>query len=230
MSYVETYDVVEEDEDEDEESAEVKRGPDHDTVVYRYAGTNDTIAGASGKGLYVAELGHGDLRDESKELGHCIGNPTHGHPQLLKSGTTRVYSIRTESGRSKFSVEQFIKDGVHPQQGRVTTGTITEVKGTPSNRLPGFDPGSTDLTKPDEVRLVVEFLVKHLGLTPSQVEATSDIRGGVKAMQAMGLDPFSPPPKKADRPKRDPRALEAAVRMVKADYLRVAELSRVAIA
>jgi hypothetical protein len=90
--------------------------------------------------------------------------------------------------------------------------------------LPGFDPGSTDLTKPDEVRLVVEFLVKHLGMTPSQVEATSDIRGGVKAMQALGQDPFSPPPKKAERPKRDPRALEAAVRMVKADYLRVAEL------
>ena len=229
--YVDEYSsLVEDDEDEDEESAEVQRGPDHDTVVYRYAGTNDTIAGASGKGLYVAELGHGDLRDESKELGHCIGNPDHGHPQLLKSGTTRVYSIRTESGRSKFSVEQFIKDGVHPQQGRVTTGTITEVKGKPSNRLPGFDPGSTDLTKPDEVRLVVEFLVKHLGLTPSQVEATSDIRGGVKAMQALGQDPFSPPPKKAERPKRDPRALEAAVRMVKADYLRVAELSRVAIA
>ena len=226
MSYVETYGVVEE--DEDEESAEVQRGPDHDTVVYRYAGTNDTIAGASGKGLYVAELGHGDLRDESKELGHCIGNPDHGHPQLLKSGTTKVYSIRTESGRSKFSVEQFIKDGVHPQQGRTTAGTITEVKGKPSNRLPGFDPGSTDLTKPDEVRLVVEFLVKHLGLTPSQVEATSDIRGGVKAMQALGQDPFSPPPRKAERPKRDPRALEAAVRMVKADYLRVAELSRVA--
>ena len=218
MSYVEEHGVEEE---------EVKRGPEHDTVVYRYAGTNDTIGAASAKGMYVAELSAEHLKDESKELGHCIGNPTHGHPQLLKSGTTKVFSIRTEAGKTKFTIEQFIEDGEHPQQGKVNAGTVTEVKGK-ANRLPGFEPGKMEMTKPDEVRLVVEFLVKHLGLTPSQVEATSDIRGGVKAMQAMGLDPFSPPPKKAERPKRDPRALEAAVRMVKADYLRVAELSRVA--
>jgi hypothetical protein len=210
--------------EEEEEEEEVQRGPDTDTVVYRYAGNNSTIAGASSKGMYVADLSVKHLKDESRELGHCIGNPQHGHPQLLSSGTTRVFSIRTESGRSKFSIEQFVKDGKHPQHGAVKAGTVTEVKGKPNNRLPGFDPGSTDLTKPDEVRLVVEFLMKYLGLSPSEIEATHDIRGGVMAMQAMGQDPFSPPPKKAERPKRDPRALEAAVRLVKADYQRVAEL------
>lgn len=203
---------------EEEEEEEVQRGPDTDAVVYRYAGNNSTIAGASAKGMYVAELAVKHLKDESRELGHCIGNPQHGHPQLLSSGTTRVFSIRTESGRSKFSIEQFVKDEKHPQHGAVKAGTVTEVKGKPNNRLPGFDPGSTDLTKPDEVRLVVEFLMKYLGLSPSEIEATHDIRGGVMAMQAMGQDPFSPPPKKAERPKRDPRALEAAARLVMADY------------
>ena len=212
---------------EGQEEEEVNRGPEHDTVVYRYAGTNDTIGAASAKGMYVAELGLNALRDESKEMGHCIGNPQHGHPQLLEAGITRIFSIRTEAGKTKFTIEQFIKDGVHPQQGKVKAGTVTEVKGK-ANRLPGFEPNKTEMTKPDEVRLVVEFLMKYLGLTPSQVEATNDIRGGVKAMQAMGQDPFSPPPKKAERPKRDPRALEAAVRLVKADYQRVALLSRVA--
>ena len=190
------------------------RGLEHDTVVYRYAGSNDTISGASSRGMYVADLAPANLAEESKELGHCLGNRKHGHPQLLEKGITKIYSIRTMSGHSKFSIEQFEKD----HEG-TASGTISEIKGQ-SNRLPGFEPGSATLTKNDEVKLVVEFLMKHLGLTPSQIEGTDDIRGGVKAMQAMGLDPFSPPPKKAERPKRDPRGLQAAARMVMADFNR----------
>jgi hypothetical protein len=205
------------DRDKEEEEEKVQRGPDTDTIVYRYAGNNSTIAGASAKDMYVAELAVKHLKDESRELGHCIGNPWHGHPQLLSSGTARVFSIRTEAGKTKFTIEQFVKDGEHPQQGAVKAGTVTEVKGK-ANRLPGFEPEKTEMTKPDEVRLVVEFLMKYLGLSPSEIEATHDIRGGVMAMKAMGQDPFSPPPKKAERPKRDPRALEAAARLVMADY------------
>lgn len=168
------------------------RGPDHDVIVYRFDGTNNSIAGASARGMYVAKLASENLRDESSKLGHCIGNPTHGHPQLLKQGFTEVFSIRTSSGATKFSIERFIKDGDHPQQGRVLAGTVSEVKGY-SNRLPGFAHASEDMTKPDEVRYVVDFLVNHLGLTPAQILNTHDIAAGVLAMQAQGIDPFKPP-------------------------------------
>lgn len=56
------------------------RGLEHDTVVYRYAGSNDTISGASSRGMYVADLAPANLAEESKELGHCLGNRKHGHP------------------------------------------------------------------------------------------------------------------------------------------------------
>lgn len=200
-----------------EGAAPALRGPEHDKIVYRYVGNNSSIAGASARGMYVAELSLGGLKDESRELGHCIGNRKHGHPQLLEAGVTRVFSIRTEAGKSKFTIEQFIEDGKHPVQGQVARGTVTEVKGQ-SNRFPGFVPNSKELTKPDEVKLVTEFLIEYLGMTPAQIEGSNDIRGGVLAMKALGLDPFSPPPAKAARPKRDPRALEAAVRVLKADY------------
>lgn len=205
----------------EEEEKDVQRGPEHDTIVYRYAGNNSSIAGASAKGMYVAELAVGHLKDESRELGHCIGNRTHGHPQLLEQGITRVFSIRTEAGKTKFTIEQFIKDGEHPQLGNITAGSITEVKGK-ANRFPGYEPYANEMTKPDEVKLVTEFLTKYLGMTPAQVESSPDIRAGVMALKAMGMDPFSPPPKKAERPKRDPRQLQAAASLAMADYARVA--------
>jgi DNA-binding ferritin-like protein len=195
------------------ESEEVARGPDADDIIYRYAGTNDTIAGASAAGMYVAELVVQDLKGESKELGHCLGNPKHGHPQLLEEGTTNVYSIRTEAGKSKFSIEQYVEDG-----------DISEVKGK-ANRLPGYEPGASKMTKPDEVRLVVEFLMKGLNIPPAEIKYTKDIRPGVLAMEAAGQDPFSPPPKKKERPNRDPRIaqakLSASVKWAKEDYARV---------
>jgi len=184
------------------------RGPDQDDIVYKYSGTNETIAGASSKGMYVAKLTPKDLRDESREMGHCIGNRQHGHPQLLEAGKTEVYSIRTEAGKTKFTIEKSLEGGV-----------VSEVKGK-ANRLPGYEPNSGTMTKPDEVRLVVEFLINHLNLTPSQVEDTRDIRAGVAALKAQGYDPFSPPPKKAPRPVRDPRQAQAACLMAKTDYAR----------
>ena len=184
------------------------RGPDQDDTVYKYSGTNETIAGASSKGMYVAKLTPKDLREESREMGHCIGNRQHGHPQLLEAGKTEVYSIRTEAGKTKFTIEKSLKGGV-----------VSEIKGK-ANRLPGYEPNSDKMTKPDEVRLVVEFLISHLNLTPSQVEGTRDIRAGVAALKAQGYDPFSPPPKKAPRPVRDPRQAQAACLMAKTDYAR----------
>lgn len=200
-----------------EDDTPVARGPDHDTIVYRFAGTNDTIAGASGKDMYVAELGAtGTLRDESKELGHCIGNKQHGHPQLHADGITRVFSIRAPSGKSKFTIEYFVKDGEHPQQGDLTAGTVSEVKGK-SNRLPGFNAGASEFSKQDEVRLVVDFLMNYLKLTPEQIEQTADIRAGVAAMKALGLDPFAPP-KVRQRLQKDEGQMRQAMLMAQADF------------
>lgn len=199
-----------------EEGKPALRGPDHDDVVYKFDGTNDSIAGASGRGLYVAKLSSGQLRDESRETGHCIGNKKHGHPQLLMDGTTELYSIRTPNGGTKFTIERFVEDGNHPTDGHVQAGTVTEVKGT-ANRLPGFEPDSSEMTKPDDVRLVVDFLVNYLKMSPDEVSRTKDIRAGVAAMKAMGVDPFSPPPKRAPRPHRDPR-VRASMKAVSAAW------------
>lgn len=156
------------------------RGPDVDTVVYKYAGTNDTIAGASAKGMYVAELmTAAELSGESRELGHCLGNRRHGHPQLLEEGKTRVFSIRTPVGKSKFSIE------ISKQ-----TERILEVKGK-GNRLPGE--GGKDLKK-DELLLVTEFFTQYLKKSPDELR-TGDLYK-VNELEATGYDPFSPPPKK----------------------------------
>jgi hypothetical protein len=202
------------------------RGPDHDEVVYRFDGTNNSIAGASGRGMYVAKLGLSHLRDESRELIHCIGNFKHGHPQLLQEGITEVYSIRTSAGKTKFTIEYFIKDGVHPQRGRIRAGTVSEVKGM-HNRLPGYAAGSGEMNKPDEVRLVVDFLVNYLKMPPEKVEGTPDIRAGVLAMKAAGVNPFQPPTvRKRPPPSAEvsSRLLSASMRYAKMDHELAASL------
>lgn len=188
----------------------VLRGPEHDEVFYKYAGTNDTIAGASARGMYVAKLSYEALRDEGKELGHCIGNPAQGHPQLCKSGEAVMYSIRTESGKTKFTIEQM-----------TDTKRVSEIKGK-ANRLPGFEPGADDMTKPDDVRLVVEFLLKGLGLTPTQIENTPDIRGGVQALKATGVDPFAPPAKRVRpmKPEQQQRSASLSAKFAVYDFNR----------
>lgn len=179
-----------------------KVGPAHDDIAYKYSGSNDSVAGASGKGMYVARLHPnakgrtGDLQRESRELGHCIGSEANGHPRALREGLTKVYSIRTESGKRKFTIElqrQF-RDSEH--------FTIAEVKGK-ANRLAGFEAGKAEFTKPDDLRLVTDFLL-HLGYSPEDIAECRDVAPGVKAMQAQGIDPFAPPPKKVRAPKQNP--------------------------
>lgn len=183
-------------------------GPTTDNVVHTFDGTNESVSGASGRGMYVAQLTVKELRKEGATLGHCIGTEQYGHPKMLRDGKTKVYSIRTEAGKPKFTIEQDAR-----------SGAILEVKGK-ANRLPGFEPGKNAMTKPDEVRLVTEFLLS-LGQTPEQIRASRDIRGGVTAMEEAGVDPFSPPPKKKREPRANPEEFPISARvarMVEKDY------------
>ncbi len=197
-------------------------------VVYEFTGGKDTISGNEGKGFYIAQLRpsarrqHGDLQRESVALGHCIGNDQMGHPEKLRRDETAVYSVRTETGKSKYTIElrkekdkraiqALLEDPQHAEAmtamlqsglADLETGVwwkIAEVKGQ-SNRLPGFvpEPGgvysavpSNGLTKPIDVRLVVEFLMS-LGFTPENIRTGTDIAPGVKAMEEAGVSPFTP--------------------------------------
>lgn len=182
-----------------------------DNVVHEFTGTNDTVAGASGRGMYVAQLTVKELRREGATLGHCIGTEKYGHPNMLREGKTKVYSIRTEAGKPKFTIEVDAR-----------SNAILEVKGK-ANRLPGFEPGKPGMAKPDEVRLVTEFLLSQ-GYTADDIRDARDVRGGVLALEEAGVDPFSPPPIKR-RERKNPSEpgipVSARVaRMVQKDYNR----------
>lgn len=196
--------------------APVPTGPEHDNVAYTYCGTNDCVAGASSRGMYVAELALKDLRRESTALGHCLGSESSGHPRALREGRTKVYSIRTEAGKVKFTIElsrghpdasTIVIDENDRRQGKAWG--INEVKGK-ANRLPGFEPGKDALTKQDEVRLVTDFLL-HLGFEPSAIRTARDTAPGVVAMEEAGIDPFSPPPKRERKPRANPSSIGGQV-------------------
>jgi putative addiction module killer protein len=166
----------------DEELGETE-GPvaDVEDVIYRYAGSNDTVAGASSKGIYVVRLKPSQLGAEGAALGICVGRKDMPYCRRLKAGEIDLYSIRTESGKQKFTIEI---DKV--------SNTIAQVKGK-ANRVPGFASGdTTNFAKPDEVRLATEFLL-HLGFTPARIKSAYDMNAGVTAMEEAGQDPFSPP-------------------------------------
>jgi len=178
-----------------------------DDVVFRYAGTNATVAGASARGMYVAALRPGQLRGEGAALGICVGRSEHGYKQQLAAGEIKIYSIRTETKRPKFTINIWAR------------GTIDQVKGK-ANRLPGYEPGKDVLTKPDEVRAVVEFLL-FLGYTPDQIRDSHDIRAGVRALEATGVDPFSPPPVRTrvlPSPRTNPSPTDMARYLARFDY------------
>jgi hypothetical protein len=205
-----------------------KLGPENDDVVYKYAGTNDSVGGASARGMYVARLKPKDLRREGATQGICIGREENGHPKALREGRTQVFSIRTEAGKPKFTIElarmavtemypemeepwAFRKDDLKEVLGKPALAGlrwgIAEVKGK-ANRQPGFEAGKDKFTKPDDLRLVTDFLLS-LGYSPEAITAASDVKPGVKAMLETGVSPFEAPPRRV-RPHRDPRQIAPA--------------------
>lgn len=205
---------------------EKKVGPETDDVVYRYSGSHDSVAGPSGKGMYVARLKPQDLRREGAVQGICIGTENLGHPKALREGRTQVFSIRTPVGKPKFTIEMR-KDYSSPPHGMLVAErpsnlpaipdtdlvwVIKEVKGK-GNRLPGFDSGDSNKpVKQDDVRLVTDFLL-HLGYEPRYLKRVSDLAPGVTAMLELNIDPFVPLPRKIRTPpKENPARLSPRVR------------------
>ncbi len=189
-------------------------GPEHDDVVYGYTGQANSISGVEGAGFYVARLHTAlDLKRESAALGHCIGDPRHGHPKALATGETQVYSLRTSAGKPKYTIEleSAGKHGGQRWENVEIDGTywfIAQVKGR-ANRLPGFTAaeggGSVDtMNKPIDVRLVCEFLLA-LGYSEVVISEDGDMAPGVRAMEDSGVTPFAPMPKRVRKPGRDPR-------------------------
>lgn len=192
--------------------AEQEKSDEPDEVVYRYAGTNDTVAGASARGFYVASLRPDQLRAEGAALGICVGKEEMGYKKKVLDGVIQIFSIRTEAGESKFCIERLVRGEselnfeTNEWERLFAPSDIAQIKGT-ANRLPGFEPAAFVLTKPDEVRLVVEFL-QALGYKNEAIARMNDIGPGVETMVENGIDPFIPPLKR-QRPVLSPEEREA---------------------
>lgn len=102
-------------------------------------------------GFYVQELMPYELKDESKALGICVGDPRYGYGTEIARGRIKILSLRTASGRSKLTFE--VELGADAQPVRVV-----QIKGM-SNRLP---------SKPAETRMAIA-VVRKLGLDPADV-------------------------------------------------------------
>lgn len=183
-----------------------------DTIVYKYAGTNDTVAGASARGMYVVDLAPSALQGEGAALGICVGQKKYGYHDAVACGEEKVYSIRTEAGKPKFTINQ-----VNLESG--TNGEVLQVKGK-ANRLPGFAADSTSFSKADEVRLIVEFL-QSLGITNEEIKAIADMRPGILAMENAGMDPFTPPPVRKKVAKEAPQVSAVAEQFHTSAYVRL---------
>ena len=189
-------------------------------VVYRYSGSNSTVAGASAKGMYVAKLLPSQLKRIGAALGICVGREDMGYRRRLVDGKIELYAILTEADKPKFCIERLVSTA--PLGSANAIGDIYQVKGK-ANRLPGFEPNKSDLTKPDEVRLVVEFLMT-MEFSVRQIAQMRDIGPGVRTMLENGIDPSLPPPvgrrrqapPAAENPALMPSAATAA--MIREDY------------
>lgn len=215
-------------EDEDEEDEDEEEDPEDGKLVYSFGGTNDFIGGASARGFYVKQIiSKRSLKEESNALGHCIGQTTHGHPQQIREGQEIAFSIRAPGGDAKFTVA--LQRRMFPTEAELASNwmillpsveipgskdwylpkgkgayTLGQVKGK-ANRVPGFVPGSREFSKPDEVRLVVEFLT-YLGFSREHIEKASDTAPGVAAFLETGVDPFQPPMTRKKKARDVPRA------------------------
>jgi hypothetical protein len=143
--------------DEPEEAGKPDERTFEERIIHRYA-----------NGSYVLDLKPEELDEEGRVLGMCVGRADMPYKRLVQRGQIAIWSIRTQAGRPKFTIEVELNEKGEP------TG-FAQVKGK-ANRQPGFDLGLThpgsDATlrnfKPSEVELIVE-LCEAVGITPSTV-------------------------------------------------------------
>lgn len=144
---------------------------DPEKIVYRFK-----------DGAYVYDVPPAELPHEGSRMGHCVGQPGMGYGRAVHRGEIKIFSIRTEVGRPKFTIEAEMGDA---KRGRVVR--IKQFKGK-ANRLPGWDLnkiGQGKLKK-DEVEKAVEW-IEHIGLDPEEV---SDLRPGYSALTEGKTNPI----------------------------------------
>ena len=101
------------------------------------------------------------LKTEGRKLGICVGNiPSYWRG--IKRGTKKILSLRTASGKPKFTIEAHIDN-----EGKIDH--IDQVKGK-ANRIPGFSTGrGGGKFKPTEVETLNAFFA-DIGVDPSEIE------------------------------------------------------------
>lgn len=142
--------IDEVDDDEPFESSDIRS--ESDRTLYTF---ND--------GAYILELRPEDLPNESKELGHCVGDEDHKFGIKIKLGLVKLYSLRTKGGRSKFTVEVLLKHDETPLK-------IIQALGK-GNRWPGWDLNKIGKGKVKWMEAQkVGKLVELLGIDPEEVD------------------------------------------------------------
>jgi hypothetical protein len=121
-------------------------------------------------GSYVLDLTAGELLAEGQALGHCVGRADMGYTKALRGKEIKIFSLRTQAGRPKFTIEADLD-----RSGKISA--ITQIKGK-SNRLPGWDFGKTSVgsVKKDEVDKIVELFKTAPILRHIKLESIRDLR------------------------------------------------------
>lgn len=138
--------------------------PPEDRVVYRF--DDDS---------FVLNLDAAELPDESRALGHCVGDPRHGYVAAVLRKEAAIWSLRTAAGKPKLTIELEIDGYGKPVM-------VHQVRGK-SNRYPGWAAGPPGKSKfkPDEVNKVIEVLEAY-GLDPD----VQEMRVAIDHMRGIG--------------------------------------------
>jgi hypothetical protein len=90
------------------------------------ASTRGTVVAPLSGGWKIERLAVGDLRPQSKAMGHCVGRVS-GYAQGVRSGATDILSVRNDKDRSVFTLELSLRG----------TPRLIQFKGN-GNRIPGL--------------------------------------------------------------------------------------------
>ena len=143
-------------------------------------------------GAYVYDLVPADLPAEGRAMGHCVGRPGMGYGRAVHAGEIKILSLRTEAGRSKFTIEAKLypkgqrRYGGEPPPNKWDIVSFDQIKGK-ANRLPGWDLGKSSVgpVKRDEVEKIIDLCVA-LGLDPAE---QNDLRPGLFALEGKKQNP-----------------------------------------
>lgn len=161
-------DALSEIEKEGEGVPEEPATPPEERVVHRFD-----------DGAYVLDLHSTELPEEGKKMRMCVGREDMGYISAVKRGRTKILSLRTQSGRPKFTIELGLDNSGEPSE-------IVQIKGK-ANRLPGWNLGNvgTGKVKADEVQKLIT-VVEKLGFDPDDVD---DLAPGARALKGLKSNP-----------------------------------------